>query len=88
MEIESLPFGQSLADKHRVAELKWRGSGRADIQNWPYLRSGRSVNFECREDGIGAKRGGGTGYGCGYGQGCGTGGAGKKRAAPRVCAIL
>lgn len=25
MEIERLPLGQSLADKHRVAELKWRG---------------------------------------------------------------
>ena len=25
MEIESLPYGQSLADKHRAAELKWRG---------------------------------------------------------------
>src|SRR3979490_2229710 len=25
MEIKRLPFGQSLADKHRAAELKWRG---------------------------------------------------------------
>jgi len=25
MEIERLPLGQSLADKHRAAELKWRG---------------------------------------------------------------
>src|SRR6266404_4692544 len=25
MEIELLPLGQSLADKHRAAELKWRG---------------------------------------------------------------
>src|SRR5260370_42620976 len=25
MEIKLLPFGQSLADKHRAAELRWRG---------------------------------------------------------------
>jgi hypothetical protein len=25
MEIERLPLGQSLADKHRAAELRWRG---------------------------------------------------------------
>lgn len=25
MEIERLPLGQSQADKHRAAELKWRG---------------------------------------------------------------
>src|SRR6266404_632367 len=25
MEIELLPLGQSLADKHRAAELRWRG---------------------------------------------------------------
>lgn len=25
MDIERFPFGQSLADKHRAAELKWRG---------------------------------------------------------------
>ena len=25
MEIERLPLGQSLADKHRAAKLKWRG---------------------------------------------------------------
>jgi hypothetical protein len=25
MEIERLPLSQSLADKHRAAELKWRG---------------------------------------------------------------
>jgi hypothetical protein len=25
MEIERLPLGQSLADRHRAAELKWRG---------------------------------------------------------------
>jgi hypothetical protein len=25
MEIEHLPLGQSLAEKHRAAELKWRG---------------------------------------------------------------
>jgi hypothetical protein len=25
MEIERLPLGQSLANKHRAAELKWRG---------------------------------------------------------------
>jgi hypothetical protein len=25
MEIELLPLGQSLADKHRAADLRWRG---------------------------------------------------------------
>lgn len=25
MEIERLPLGQYLADKHRAAELRWRG---------------------------------------------------------------
>lgn len=48
MEIERLPLGQSLADKHRAAELKWRGkpSGippQIAIQFMEKLRAGSTV---------------------------------------------